>query len=86
MFPHESALGSEFEVYLGAHSELFLEVTCGLTLEHTVKQAGIVPSTAIGSALENVLGSGVESALGVYFGVFIHAGWGCIMKCNWKST
>jgi hypothetical protein len=48
-------------VYLGASSEL--------TWERIVKQAGTVPSSAIGSVLESMPGSVLEkSVLGVYLG------------------
>ena len=44
-----SVLESDSIVYVGVSGEL--------TWEHTVKQAGSVPSSAIGSVLESVLGS-----------------------------
>jgi hypothetical protein len=47
-------------VYLGAYSEC--------TRERTVKQAGSVPSSAIGNVLESMLGSVLESVLGGVLG------------------
>jgi len=51
-----------------------------------VKQAGSVPSSAIGSVLESMLGSGIESVLRAYLGGYSQAGWECAIECNWGCT
>jgi len=50
-----SVLESHSEVYFGAYSEVFLGVSEELTWERTVKQAGRVPSSAIGSVVRAYL-------------------------------
>jgi hypothetical protein len=63
-------------VYLRECSGVCLRASWELTWERTVKQAGSVPSSAIGrvlesipgSVLENVLGGVLGSVLGVYLG------------------
>jgi len=44
-----------------------------LTWERTVKQAGSVPLSVIGSVLESMPGRVLENVLGVYFRVYLGA-------------
>ena len=52
-------------VYLGTCSEVCLRAPSELTWERTVKQAGSVPSSTIGSGLKSMPGSVLENILGV---------------------
>jgi len=43
-----------------------------------------VPSSAIGSVLECMLGSVLESILRAYLGAYCPAGWECAIGSNWE--
>jgi hypothetical protein len=43
-----------------------------------------VPSSAIGSVLESMPGSVLESVLRAYLGAYSPAGWECAIECNWE--
>ena len=45
-----------------------------------------MPSSAIGSVLESILGGAIESVLRAYLGVYSQAGWERIIECNWECT
>jgi len=45
-----------------------------------------VPSSAIGSVLESMLGSATESVLRAYLGAYSQAGWERVIECNWECT
>jgi hypothetical protein len=55
-----------------------LRASCELTWEHTVKQAGSVPSSAIERLLESVPGSVLENVLG---GVLVRVFRVCLGAC-----
>jgi hypothetical protein len=87
VFPLKSILRSLEPVKLGVYNsvqlsayfrvclEVYLWISPELTLEHTLKQAGSVPSSAIGRVLESMPGSGLASVLGVYFVVSCEHTW-----------
>jgi hypothetical protein len=86
VFPLESVLASDSEVYLGAYSELFLGVFSELTWECIVKQAGSVPSSSFRSVLESMHGSAIESLLRGYLEAYSQAGWERVIEFNWECT
>jgi len=45
-----------------------------------------VPWSAIGSALESMLGRELQSFLTARLGVFSQAGWLCAIKCKWERS
>jgi len=57
---------------VGVYSQAGRECAIECYGERTVKRAGSVPSSAIGS----VLGSLLESVS--------QAGWECVIECNWE--
>jgi hypothetical protein len=60
----------QLRVYLKACSGVCLRVSCKFHWEHTVKQAGSVPSSVNGSVLS------------AYLGTYSQAGWECAIECN----
>jgi len=79
---HSSRLGVCHRVQLGVYLRAWSGVCWRVFCEHTVKQAGSVPSSPIGSVLESVLRSVLESILWVYS----QAGWECAIECNWECA
>jgi len=82
---HSASLWTEhLGAYMGAYSQARLGVHCKacsavclrasweLTWKYTVKQAGSVLSSAIGSVLK------------AHFGMYSQAGWECAIECNWE--
>ena len=57
-------------MYFKGCSGVFLRVSLELTWEHTVKQTGSVPLSAIGSVLR------------AYLETYSQAGWECVIKCK----
>jgi len=45
-----------------------------------------VPSRAIGSVLESMLGSVIENVLRAYLGAYSQADWERVIECNWEYT
>ena len=43
-----------------------------------------MPSSAIGSVLESMLGSAIESVLRAYLGAYSQVGWEGAIECNWE--
>ena len=73
-------------VYLRAYSGVCLRASCEHTWERTVKQAGSVPSSAIGSVLESMPGGVHGSVLGVYLGASCERTWEGIVKQAWSVS
>jgi len=67
---HRVQLGASLKVFSG----VYLRASCELTWERIVKQAGSLPSSAIGILFESILGSVLESILKAYMGAYIQAG------------
>jgi len=74
----------QLSMYFRVCLEVYLRISPELTLEHTLKQAGSVPSSAIGRVLESMPGSGLqvysESTCSVLWGLLDNisqAGWEC---------
>jgi len=96
--PSSCNLPSLWIEYAGAniwvYSQVRLGVTCLLrvylaaswecTWERTVKQAGRVSSSAIGTVLESMLWRLIESVLRAYLGAYSQEGWQCAIESNWE--
>jgi hypothetical protein len=63
-----------------------LRACCEHTWEHLDNQTRSVPSSAIRSVHEIMLGSAIESVLRAYWGAYSPAGCEFAIECNWECT
>jgi len=74
------------EVYFKAYLDCTSEASWELSCQHTVKQAGNMQSSAIGSVLDSMPGSILQNILGGVLwslhGVYLGASW----KLTWEGT